>query len=160
MRAARFPRNLARNDANRFREDRAAIRKRRVRNESCGARRQSARLQLAIDGGELRRIVCAVPPRGVDPGSVVECIDFDPGVVGNRGQARMLRVVQRLQSRVCGERAAGLLRLRDPRELRQRPQLERDAVENLQDFTLLAAIGCRDQDRSAHCAATAEADEG
>ena len=43
-----------------------------------------------------------------------------------------------------------------PRDL----QLERDAVENLQDFTLLAAIGCRDQDRSAHCAATAEADEG
>src|SRR5438874_13119338 len=52
MRAARFPRNLARNDANRFREDRAAIRKRHVRNESCRARRQSARLQLAIDGGE------------------------------------------------------------------------------------------------------------
>ena len=71
------------------------------------------------------RVVRAVPPRRVDARGVVERGDFEPRVVGDARQAGRLRVVQRLEPRVLGERLSGLLGLDEPREL-----VERDEVDD------------------------------
>src|SRR5262249_40709497 len=80
--------------------------------------------------------------------------DLEARVVGDRGQSRLVSVIERFQPRVLGEGGAGLFGLRDAGKACERDELHRQARKNASNLAQLSCGGCREQE-VAHAAATA-----
>src|SRR6266568_1534554 len=130
-------------DAHRFKKYAPLCRDRDAGDEPRGTRLQAPCCQLLVNRRELRWIVGPVPARRVDARRVVEGGDLETRIVRDGRDARLFRVIERLQPRVLREGGAGFVGFEDVRKPLQRDELNRDAVEDAEDFADLSRIGCR-----------------